>query len=363
MESYGGLLRQKREEKQLEFETIARDTAITVNYLKALENEDSAVFPGEPYLVGFLKNYSDYLGADTERILQLYHAKILQESPVPEGLIVREKPKYIIPLIVIFGVLLFGAAVTGGILFFQQKFEEQRRLEALNSRDKFKTYELAETPFYGRLYKNDTVVVKTSGGSVVVTVAGTAEKLSLETASGIQHIELSEELEIDVDGDSSADIIVYVSDVSSDSDEDRGAEVKIVLKNGDSVAAGETKTSEIPNIQELPASQKRTVILEDNRAYPFTVRSDFRAGCVFRYKIDRKDIVEDYYSNGDTVNMTASNGLRLWISNGNTVKLQVIANSRSYDLGVAKAGQVIVQDIRWIKDTDGKYKLVVNEIE
>ena len=61
--------------------------------------------------------------------------------------------------------------------------------------------------------------------------------------------------------------------------------------------------------------------------------------------------------------MTASNGVRMWISNGNTVKLQVIANGKTYDLGLTKAGQVVVQDIRWIKDTDGKYKLVVSELD
>ena len=126
---------------------------------------------------------------------------------------------------------------------------------------------------------------------------------------------------------------------------------------------GETKTSEIPNAEELPQNQKRTVILEDTRAYPFTIRADFRAGCVFRYRPDRKETTEDFFTNGDTVNMTASNGVRMWISNGNTVKLQVIANGKTYDLGLTKAGQVVVQDIRWIKDTDGKYKLVVSELD
>ena len=93
MESYGEILKNKRLEKGLEFEQISSETVIAVNYLKALEEEDDSVFPGEPYLVGFLKIYSDYLGLETEKLLQLYHSKVLQESPVPEGLIVHEKPK------------------------------------------------------------------------------------------------------------------------------------------------------------------------------------------------------------------------------------------------------------------------------
>mgnify|MGYP005605425407 CR=1 FL=1 len=34
-----------------------------------------------------------------------------------------------------------------------------------------------------------------------------------------------------------------------------------------------------------------------------------------------------------------------------------------YDLDIGKAGQVVAQDIKWIKDTDGKYKLVVIELD
>ena len=58
MESYGAILKKVREDKGLELETIAREISITQEYLTALENEDSEVFPGEPYLVGFLQNYA-----------------------------------------------------------------------------------------------------------------------------------------------------------------------------------------------------------------------------------------------------------------------------------------------------------------
>jgi hypothetical protein len=53
----------------------------------------------------------------------------------------------------------------------------------------------------------------------------------------------------------------------------------------------------------------------------------------------------------------------LWISNINAVKFTIIADLKSYDLDIGKAGQVVAQDIKWIKDTDGKYKLVVIELD
>ena len=39
------------------------------------------------------------------------------------------------------------------------------------------------------------------------------------------------------------------------------------------------------------------------------------------------------------------------------------ADYKGYDLEIGKACQVLVEDIKWIKDTDGKYKLVVIELD
>ena len=61
--------------------------------------------------------------------------------------------------------------------------------------------------------------------------------------------------------------------------------------------------------------------------------------------------------------MTANNGVRVWMSNGNTVKFTVIADTKNYDLEIGKAGQVLVQDIKWVRDSEGKYKLVVVELD
>ena len=107
MESFGAILKKAREEKSLDFETIARDTTITQEYLDALEREESNVFPGEPYMVGFLKIYADYLEVDTNHIMALYKAKKIQESPPPLALTARERPKFLIPLIITLVAAIF----------------------------------------------------------------------------------------------------------------------------------------------------------------------------------------------------------------------------------------------------------------
>ena len=362
MESYGEILRKSRTEKQIELETIARETSITKEYLEALEKEEENIFPGEPYLIGFLKNYADYLDVDKEHILALYNAKKIQETPPPLALTAREKPKFLIPLIVTLCVLFIGGAgVALGIMFKDKliKYEEEK---ALAQDTQFKKYELTEKPFSGRLYKSDQLIMGSEKGNIFLTVVETEGIFGLDTPAGVQYIELSEELEIDVDGDSTPELIVYVSDVSQ-KNTNRGAEVKIMLKDSSNIAIASPDENQIPNAEDLPKEQSRTEVFSDTRAYPFTINATFRGGCLFRYRPDRKETIEDYFANGDIISITASNGVRIWISNGNAAKLQVVANGKSYDLPVPHAGEVVAQDIKWIKDTDGRYKVVIVDID
>jgi len=361
MESYGALLKQAREEKGLAFATIARETTIAQFYLEALEAEDKSAFPGEPYLVGFLKNYAIYLGLDADRILNLYRAKTIQEAPVPEGLIVHDPPKYKTPLIIGIAAAVVVILVVTLIVILSGRSADKEREEA--NRNLPKKYELTDKALQTRLYKGDQLIMSSEGQNVILTVAQTVENLVLETPAGRQYIELADEVELDIDNDKVADLIAYVSDIApKDGDEKRGAEVRIMLRDANAAAVTETDETSIQDATEI-VDQSKTVICEDTRAYPFTIVATFRGGCVFRYRTDSKETVEDYLASGEEVRMTASNKIRLWMSNGNTVKLQVVAGSKTIDLGVSKAGAVIVEDIKWIKDVDGKFKIVVVDVD
>jgi cytoskeleton protein RodZ len=62
MQSLGEILSSARNEKGYSVDQVAHDTNISKNYLQYLENEEFDQFPAEAYLIGFLRNYSDYLG-------------------------------------------------------------------------------------------------------------------------------------------------------------------------------------------------------------------------------------------------------------------------------------------------------------
>lgn len=359
MESYGEQLKKARVAKNLDFDTISRETTISVPYLEGLEEEDSSAFPGEAYLLGFLRNYGDYLGLDSENLLSLYRSKKLQESPVPEGLIVHEKPKFFWPL-VISGIAVFVCAGIALAAILVSRYRKENPADVvLDKSSVSKKYELTDKSFTGRVYVGDQIMFPAKDGTVVLTVSDTLSSLGIQTPVGKLFTELSEEAELDVDGDTVPDLIVYLSDISS-TDSSRGAEVRILKRNSYSLASSQ---SEIPFASEIGSNHKMNVIFEDNRAYPFTINGNFRGSCIFRYKVDRHDPSESYFTSGEVVTMTANNGIRLWMSNSNTVKFTVVADSKSYDLEIGKAGQVLAEDIKWIKDTDGKYKVVVIELD
>lgn len=362
MESYGELLRKARLEQNLDIEKVAREILIEQRYLQGLEDEDSSVFSGEAYMMGFLRNYSNYLGLDTELILKLYNNKKIQESPVPEGLIAKHRPRWLVPTVIASLVFILGVIATVLILLLTKKNTEDNSEVVISSNAKSKQYELDNTKFTQRLYKGDQILVPSDEGSIVLTVRDTLSSFGLETPAGVFYTDLSEESEIDVDGDSAADIIVYVSDISY-TDVDRGVEVSILMRHDKSSSFDEVNVEEIPFITEINSKHPQKIILEDNRAYPFTINASFRGTCLFRSKVDNAASNEIFFNRGEVFTANPHNGIRLWISNSNTVKFTIIADSKTFDLDIGPAGQVLVEDIKWIKDTDGKYKLVIIELD
>ena len=73
METIGQILKNAREKKGLTIEELEASTHIVAKFIKALENEDFDVLPGEIYVKGFIKNLSDKLSLDAEMVLERYN--------------------------------------------------------------------------------------------------------------------------------------------------------------------------------------------------------------------------------------------------------------------------------------------------
>jgi len=78
----GEILKRTRESRNLTIETVNRETKISVNVIRALEQDDLDSFSSETYLKGFLKNYAKYLELDAD---QLWSMLSRQRGTVPDG--------------------------------------------------------------------------------------------------------------------------------------------------------------------------------------------------------------------------------------------------------------------------------------
>ena len=381
MESYGEILKNTRESKNIDIDAVVSQTTISRKYIEALENEKDSDFPGEPYFIGFLKNYCEYLGIESAELLKLYHAKKIQEAPVPVQLLEKKRSKYLVPVIVLSSAMAFiitAVCVSVFVLIPKYKAKKAEELAYINTPTTYViNYELSaeeiETAFGSekysvispvetlnkRVYKGDQIVIAKKDGDIRLVVSDTLGKLVIKTPSGSQVISLTEERLLDVDGDGRSELVIYLSEIDNNN-EKNGAEIRLFTKDENLLSASETDINEIETVQTaLLNTPRQKVIHESNRAYPFSVEVSFRGPCLFRYSPDRQDYIENFYKSGEQVSQTTNNGIRLWMSNSNALAIKVVADTSRIDLPVGAAGAVSVEEIKWVRDTDGKYKLVV----
>lgn len=120
METVGGRLVEARERKGVSLEQAARDTYISRQYLEALEAEDYERFPGDAYLLGFLRSYSGYLGIEPDEAVALYHNGRIQEQPAPmDALLDRRQLSTLARIIITVLIFLGIGALIGALVYFQ----------------------------------------------------------------------------------------------------------------------------------------------------------------------------------------------------------------------------------------------------
>jgi cytoskeleton protein RodZ len=72
MEQIGARLREARMGAKIDINQVESDTKIRAKYLRAMENEEWSLLPGEIYAKTFLRTYADYLKIDSRELLDDY---------------------------------------------------------------------------------------------------------------------------------------------------------------------------------------------------------------------------------------------------------------------------------------------------
>jgi cytoskeleton protein RodZ len=91
----GNSLREARLRQGLEIPRIEAETKIRGKYLRALEEEQFEVLPGDTYVKGFLRTYADYLGLEGQLYLDEYNSRFTtaEETPVAQSTTPRRRSR------------------------------------------------------------------------------------------------------------------------------------------------------------------------------------------------------------------------------------------------------------------------------
>ncbi len=381
MESIGDKLRTTREEKSLSIDQVARDTNIAKRYIVALEDEAFAEFPGEPYLVGFLRNYSDYLGLDSEEIVGLYKNFKIQEQPVPmEELLETKKRRtggprvyYIVSAAVVVALIVYALV---SIL----SSPKSGSASGASMRPAGREYVLKDEIVETRFESGDTVVVPVGGKSVRVKLTVVNDSLVLTYPGGQQTLKLGEEKPVDLTGDNVPDVKVFVRDIdlrdpnkavvvrfdrfiqspqgASDAQPPSAPGAAPAGAADQSAPSAAAASPQIPTID--PAADVTTanngpsVIMEEPSAGPFTLSIDFSGYCLLRYTIDGQAGQERYYRGGETARIDANQSVQIWASNAGSISAHVAGK----DIALGNPGEVVADEVKWVRsDSDGQYQL------
>jgi cytoskeletal protein RodZ len=397
MTPIGEQLRAARERKGLTLDRVADETNIAKRYLAGLEAEDFSVFPGDPYVIGFLRNYADYLGLLSDDFVNTYKNMKIQEQPTPiQELIPKRGPSPIALAASIGGAVVVIAIVLAAVLGGRGKSGS----EAAASRRAPVEYRVEGTAFEKRLYVGDSLLVSYGNTKYKLLVSRIDDAVTLETPVGASRLMLGEEGTLDLDRNNQPEIKLLVSDLSK-KDPAKGAVLRLEYSSADaalmaatqapvpedsgdqatgSPGAGTANPVQTGAAQATNASGaagpaaavalsapsgKPVVLFESGKTpYPFVVSVTFRSSCMFRYEADKKDRDERYYRKGETVTVNAQNSLRIWASNAQAVKLTVQASGgKSADLDLGGAGEVAVKRIAWAQSDSGSWALGASDVD
>jgi cytoskeleton protein RodZ len=370
MESIGEKLRLARERNNLTIDQVARETHVAKRFLKALEDEDFAQFPGETYAMGFLRNYSEYLGLNAEELVGIYRNLKIQEQPLPMNELLESKPRLPSLRLVVFIVAAVLAVAAVGYLVYRATARAagpaasaQKPSAGGGGSSELVFQDDVLTQWFSQ---GDAITVPLGPKSYRVVVFAVGDSLTLKVPGGTVDIGLGKERLIDLDGDSSPDIRIVWNDV------DRGSPQKRVnlglyrITGGATASTGTDTSSNLPPAVGAATPSARTdtfkpvSLAQSAQAGLFTLDFTFKNDCYFRYLVDAGDREDRFFQKGEQFTIdTARKQVTIWLSNAGAARMRV--QGRDFELG--DLGAVATRKVAWRPDApSGGYVLEITPL-
>ena len=80
MATVGQELKRERELRGISLKEIADSTKVSLRFLRALENDQLEILPGKFFTKGIIRSYADYIGLESDKILDIYYENLRAEK-------------------------------------------------------------------------------------------------------------------------------------------------------------------------------------------------------------------------------------------------------------------------------------------
>ncbi|SIQ27059.1 Helix-turn-helix domain-containing protein [Alkalispirochaeta americana] len=356
MESISEKLRSAREVRGLSLEQVERDTHISKRYIQALEVEDFDQLPGEAYLLGFLRSYAAYLGLDPDDVVGLYRNMQIQEQPLPMDELLDRKPLKV-PVKSLAGLLLVVLLGGGIYLFLQTDLKLPSFSRPVVQESASAPPILLSNQFIERRFaQGDRVAVPVGDTRALLQFISIGDRVALGSEAGIVEISRGSSRSLDITGEGTPDVRVAIREIYLDEDPPlvvaRIDRVVGQLQEESSRAAllSEEDRLEIEIGQTREPSRERSpqVVASLGQEIEFPLSLEVLESTLVRYQVDQGSRQEAVYARGESLSLSASHLVRLWVSNAGNVDLNVAGTS----LSLGRQGEVVALVFRRIADGD-----------
>ena len=369
MESLGLKFKTAREERGLSIDQVARDTHIAKRYIVDLEEENFDRFPGDTYIMGFIRNYAEYLSMDPAELINLYRNHIIQQQPIPIEQLLPKKPAKPFPKPIFMaasGVMLLVGL--GYFLFIYGDFFSQTRSRekpvstaaapsaAASGDTSFAVYTMGDDAIEQSFNQGDELIVKRKDASYTIKVEKIDNTVLL--LAPVENLSLTEGeeafLRLVPQGEALKVICRNI---------ERGSKPKTLLffdtyLTGTTAAGTQaspagpatTETSAIGSTNEPSRVKRSQIIMESSTQAPFTIEMEFRGYCLYRYMADNQTREERYFRRGETFRTDIRREIRLWYSNAGSLRARISGN----EIEFGRPGEVGASVIRWVASDSGR---------
>lgn len=353
MDSLGEFLKETRLKLNISMEQIVEDTHIVKKFIEAIEKDEFSAFPGETYLKGFLRSYSQYLGLDSDDIIRRYEKIKMMETPTPIEQLIPKPQTNFKPLIILSIVIIFLALIiSGGYLLFKNisnsrniatdniKSNENKKTDTtLQPKTNYLAIEEDEKKF-DKLRKGDIIEVGKDKHRVMI------KELYPVVTLGY--------------GDNKELILIQSYQQRVDLNDDGNIDVFITLNNWDNNFANitfklntTTFSSSTTDMGDNPEVIATTSSLQDGMDVLIRINNYL----YLRHKVDNLDETEKYYASGSSVNLKIKEKAILWLTNSGAATLFV----KNKEVPLGESGKVKVKMLSFRKNNN-EYELVMSDL-